>query len=356
MDTMTGALLPGDATVALESFKIPDPGHGEVLIRMKASTICGSDIRCIYREHLGKGPEGYVPGTIAGHEPVGEIVACGAGLRRFQTGDRVIVYHISGCGVCNDCRRGYMISCTSGRWRRAYGWQRDGGMAEYLLAEEKDLVALPQALTYADGAQIACGFGTVYEGLDRMGVCGNDAVLVTGLGPVGLAACMLARALGASRIIGSDPSAERGELARRLGLLDDLLDPGEEPVGAVRALTAGSGVECAVDCSANAQARRACIQAVRPRGRIGFIGEGGGCSFDPSPDLIHGQKTLYGSWVTSIWKMEELVERIVRWGIHPEKLLTHRFPLARAAEAYQMMASGRCGKVAVCFDEELRHV
>ena len=108
-----------------------EPGHGEVLLKMKASTICGSDIRCIYHEHLGKGPEGY-QGVIAGHEPCGQIVAVGAGCRRFTEGDRVIVYHISGCGVCNDCRRGYMISCTSEKYRRAYGWQRDGGMADYL--------------------------------------------------------------------------------------------------------------------------------------------------------------------------------------------------------------------------------
>lgn len=76
------------------------------------------------------------------------------------------------------------------------------------------------------------------------------------------------------------------------------------------------------------------------------------CTFDPSPDIIHGQKTIYGSWVTSLWKMEELVEKIVRWGIHSDKLITHRFPLEKEGEAYALMASGKCGKVAVVFDEE----
>ncbi len=156
--TMTGAILPGNSTVEFREFPIPTPGHGEVLIRTKSSTICGSDIRAIYREHAGKGPEGY-QGVIAGHEPCGQIEAVGPGCRRFKAGDRVIVYHISGCGVCNDCRRGYMISCTSTEYRKAYGWQRDGGMAPYLLAEEKDLVFLPAELTYTDGAQVACGFG-----------------------------------------------------------------------------------------------------------------------------------------------------------------------------------------------------
>jgi len=97
--TMMGAVLPGNSTVELREFPIPEPGYGQVLIKTKSSTICGSDIRAIYREHVGKGPEGY-QNKIAGHEPCGQIVEEGPGLKRFKKGDRVIVYHISGCGVC----------------------------------------------------------------------------------------------------------------------------------------------------------------------------------------------------------------------------------------------------------------
>jgi len=352
MSKMKGAILPGSSSTELKAFDIPKPGHGEVLIKMKASTICGSDIRCIYHEHLGKGPEGYQPGRIAGHEPCGQIVETGPGCRRFQTGDRVIVYHISGCGVCNDCRRGYMISCTS-EFRRAYGWQRDGGMAEYLRAEEKDLVHLPDELTYADGAQVACGFGTVYEGLEKIGINGNDAVLVTGLGPVGLATAMLARALGAERIIGIEVIDERIKLAQDLKLFAEVLKAGPDNVRQVRALTGNAGVEKAVDCSAHDQARLTCIQATRKWGKIAFLGEGGTCSFQPSPDIVHDQKTIFGSWVTNLWRMEDLVEHLVRWGIHPEELITHRFALDQVDQAYALMATGKCGKVAVVFDEEL---
>jgi len=350
---MRGAILPGNSTVELKDFDIPVPGHGEVLLRTKSSTICGSDIRCIYHQHLGKGPEGYQPGLIAGHEPSGQIVSCGPGCRRFKEGDRVVVYHISGCGVCNDCRRGYMISCTS-PWRRAYGWQRNGGMADYILAEEKDLVLLPDRLSYSDGAQVACGFGTVYEGLEKIGVSGNDAVLVTGLGPVGLAAAMLARALGAGNIIGTDVIPARLQIAQEMNLFDHVLAAGPDNVAQIRDLTGGHGVERAVDASANDKARLTCIQATRKWGKICFIGEGGSVGFHPSEDIIHDQKTIYGSWVTNIWRMEELVERIDRWSIHPDSLITHRFPLEKAPEAYALMASGKCGKVAVVFDEELR--
>ena len=219
--TMTGAVLPGNSTVAFREFEIPEPGHGEVLIRTKASTICGSDIRAIYREHLGKGSD---------------------------------------------------------------------------------------SLTYTDGAQVACGFGTVYEGLERIGISGNDSVLVTGLGPVGLAALMLCKAMGATRLIGVDTVRERMDLAVELGLADKVIPVGPDTVQQVMALTGGKGVEKSADCSGNDQARQTCIRATRKWGKIVFIGEGGTCSFNPSPDIIHDQKTIYGSWVTNIWRMEELTE------------------------------------------------
>jgi threonine dehydrogenase-like Zn-dependent dehydrogenase len=351
-ESMRAAYLPGNSTVEMREVPVPEPGHGEVLLRVKASTICGSDIRAIYHEHLGKGPEGY-QGVIAGHEPCGQIVEVGPGCRRFKVGERVIVYHISGCGVCNDCRRGYMISCTSEQYRRAYGWQRDGGMADFMIAEEKDLIALPDQLSYADGAQVACGFGTVYEGLEKVGINGNHTVLVTGLGPVGLAAAALSRQLGAQKIIGLDVIDERLKLAKELGLCDIVLTSSAENVEQVRELTQGNGVERAIECSGNAAARATATRATRKWGRTVFIGEGGTVQFNASPDLIHDQKTIYGSWVTSTWLMEELVERLVRWDLHPEDIITHRFELNDACKAYELMASGKCGKVAVCADEEL---
>ncbi|MCD8056739.1 MAG: zinc-binding dehydrogenase [Clostridiales bacterium] len=346
---MKGAVLPGNSTVELEDFPIPTPGYGQVLIQTKATTICGSDIRCIYRAHVGKGPEGYIPGTIAGHEPCGVIVEEGEGLRRFKKGDRVIVYHISGCGVCHDCRMGYYISCKS-EHRRAYGWQRDGGMAPFILADEKDLIALPDSLTYKDGAQVACGFGTVYEAIEKIGVSGNDAVLVTGLGPVGLAALMLSKAMGANMTIGVEINKSRAELAKKLGLADYVFEP-DGALENIMRVTGGRGVERSIDASANDSARQTAIRAAREWGKIAFVGEGGTCSFNPSPDIIHGQKTIYGSWVTSLWHMEELVERLVRWNIHPEALITDEFPLERADEAYRLMSEGACGKVAVVFPD-----
>jgi threonine dehydrogenase-like Zn-dependent dehydrogenase len=226
-------------------------------------------------------------------------------------------------------------------------------MADYMIAEEKDLIALPNELSYADGAQVACGFGTVYEAIEKIGVNGNHSVLITGLGPVGLAAAALCRRMGAQIIVGIDIVAERLRLAGSLKLCDFVLNAGPDNVSQVRDLTRGFGVERAIDCSANAAARATAIRATRKWGKIAFVGEGGTVEFNPSPDIIHDQKTIYGSWVTTTWLMEELVERLVRWNLHPAEIITHRFPLEQAAEAYALMASGKCGKVAVCFDEEL---
>ena len=348
---VTGAYLPGDSTAVLRVTEVPEPGIGQVVLRVMASTICGSDIRAIYREHLGTGAEAY-QNVVVGHEPCGIVAATGPGCKEFTIGERAVVYHISGCGLCSECRRGYMISCTSPR-RQAYGWQRNGGMAEYLLAEEKDLVRLPAELTYTDGAQVACGFGTAYEALCKVELSGRDSILVVGLGPVGLATAALARALGAHRIIGIDTVVERVELAKSLGACDEFVDVGDGAGTAVRSLTRDAGVTCAVDCSGSAAGRSLALDASAPRARIALVGEGGELVCRPSPQLMHGQKTVFGSWVTSTWRMQELLERLVDWRLHPGDFVTHRFPLDKVSEAYALMDSGRCGKVAIGFGEEL---
>lgn len=345
---MTGVVLPGNSSVEFRQQPVPKPGYGQVLVRMKASSICGSDIRAIYREHLGVGDEAY-QGVIAGHEPCGQIEAVGPGCKKFGAGDRVVLYHISGCGVCEDCQAGYMISCHTPH-RAAYGWQRDGGHAEFLLAEENTCVSLPDNLSYVDGALVACGFGTAWEALTRINVDGRDRLLITGLGPVGLAAAMLGRALGASQIIGVDVSPGRINLARELKLVDEAFRSDGGALDKIKAATGGKGCEASIDCSGASSARKLALQGTRQWGRCVFVGEGNDISFDVSPLLIHPQITLFGSWVTSVPHMEELLERLSRWDLHPEKTVTHRFSLAQAAEAYDVADKGQSGKVVIVSD------
>ena len=345
---MRGVLLPGNSRVVFQEFPVPEPGYGQVLIQMKASSICGSDLRAIYREHLGHGPEGY-QGVIAGHEPCGQIVKLGPGCKQFKAGDRVILYHISGCGVCNDCRKGYMISCTS-PLRAAYGWQRDGGHADYLLAEENTCVALPDALSYVDGALVACGFGTVYEALNRVRVSGEDKVLITGMGPVGMAAGLIAKKMGATHVIGVDTVPARLDLSLRAGCADEVIVANGQALGKIKALTNGLGCQVSIDCSGAPAGRLLALQGTRRWGRCAMVGEGDRVDFDVSQTIIHNQISVYGSWVTSLGHMEDLVEKLVEWKLRPEIIVTHRFSLEQAAEAYRVADEGQCGKVCIVME------
>ncbi len=343
---MQGVVLPGGRVVDWAERPVPAVGHRQVLLRMRASSICGSDIRAIYREHLGHGPEAY-QGVIAGHEPAGEVVAVGPDCRRLQVGDRIAVYHIAGCGLCRNCRAGYMIGCVDPS-RAAYGWQRDGGHAPYMLAEEVTCLRLPDSLSFVDGASAACSAGTAYEALVRINVTGRDRLLITGLGPVGLAVALLARGLGVATIIGTDPSPERRALAQDLGLVTAALDGTADREAVLEA--AGGPVEASIDASGVDGARRLALDALADFGRCAFVGEGGSVSFEPSPTLIHRQVTLVGSWVTSLGHMAELLERLDRWGLHPESLVTDRFPLAEARAAYALADRGVAGKVCIVTD------
>jgi threonine dehydrogenase-like Zn-dependent dehydrogenase len=202
-----------------------------------------------------------------------------------------------------------------------------GGAADYLLAGEKDLAWLPPELLFVDGGQVACGFGTLHERLMKVGISGDGAVLITGLGPVGLATGALCRKLGAHTVIGIDVIPERLQLAKDLGLCDEVLM---------------SGAERAMDCPDNDIARAAAIRATRQWGRMVMPGEGGRVEFCPAPDVIHDRKPISGSWVTSAWLMEEQAG-----------LGTHRLAPDNVGQACSLMASGKCGEVAVCLDEEL---
>lgn len=347
-EEMRGVVLPGDRRLELRRFPVPEPGHGQVLLRMRASALCGSDLRAIYRPaHHGRGPEAYT-GVIAGHEPAGEVVAVGPGVTRLRVGERVAAYHITGCGLCPPCRAGWMLLCHS-QARAAYGWKRDGGHADYMLAEESSLVVIPPGLSFLDGAMAACGLGTGYAACRRAAVTGSDTVLVTGLGPVGLGAAFLARDLFGARVLAVEPSATRRALAAQLGF-EEVTGPDISLAMWVLERTAGTGCHVALECSGMAAARHFCLVAVGVWGRVVYVGEGGNVSFEPSPLLIHKQLTLQGSWVCSLPQMMELLRLLADRRLKPERMVTHKYPLEDAAEAYREFDGGSTGKVALVWE------
>ena len=181
-------------------------------------------------------------------------------------------------------------------------------------------------------------------------VSGNDTVLVMGLGPVGQAAIILAKALGA-KTIGVDIAEERMEMARKVGA-DEVLKGDDDVVEKIMGLTNGKGVEVAVDCSGSSIGRVRCLEAARMWANVVYLGEQGTVTFEPSPLLLHKNITLHGSWVTSVSNMEKLVELLDRKKIHPSQIITHRFPLRETDKAFEIFATGKTGKVCVCHEME----
>lgn len=345
---MEGLVTPGQERVELREFEDPTPGAGQVVIDVKASSICGSDIHYIYREQQWDGPAGYW-GVIAGHESAGEIVAVGPDVTSLKVGDRISNYHIAGCGHCDQCRMGYMIGCTAPE-RRAYGYQRDGGHADFQLVEQSTAIKLADSLTYLDGALTSCGWGTAYEALLRVNLSGRDRVFVAGLGPVGLAICLLAKKMGAPLVIGSDVSPERRDLALRLGAIDIALDARTDVPAQVADITAGLKCQVALDASGTAAGRSAAIQSTADWGRVGLVGAGGGLEVVVDEQLMFHQITVYSSWVTSLQHHAELIRLLDLWELHPDMTVVNKFSLENGADAYVAAADGRPGKTAIVME------
>jgi threonine dehydrogenase-like Zn-dependent dehydrogenase len=324
----------------LEVTHVPDPtpGSGEVVIEIKASGMCGSDLRT-YRP-----PAGDRQLIIAGHEPCGVIAAVGPGVRPSQAkvGQRVMDHHYAGCGACIHCRGGWTQMCEEGSI--VYGsYGGDGGHAQYMLAPAYTVVPMPEGMTFSAGAAVSCGTGTAYGGLRRLDVSGRDTVAIFGQGPVGLSGTILARAMGA-RVIAVDLVPARREAALALGA-DVVLDPAEvDVVEMVRELTRGRGVDCALECTSSPDARAAAVRGTRPFGRVCFVGMGGDLNVDVTNDIIKKQLTLMGSWTFTASGQAECAQFVMDREVDVDALFTDRWTLDDAEQAYRLFDGGESGK------------
>ncbi len=337
---MRGLVFLGDRQVELREFSDPKPGAGEVVIAIRASGMCGSDLR-----PYQQGQSTFV----TGHEPCGVVAERGPGVTEVQAplGQRVMVHHYWGCGMCKHCRVGYTQMCVRGS--KVMGFSANGGNAPYLLAPASSLVPLPDELTFAEGAAISCGTGTAYSALKRLAVSGRDTLAIFGQGPVGLAATQLATAMGA-RVIAVDPLAERRELASRLGAAVTIDSASMPPVEAIRAETHGDGADATLDCTGNAEARANCAKAARAWGRACFVGEQGTATFDMTPDVIHKQLTMYGSWTFSTVLLAECAGFAVDRQIPLGDVFTESFRIDDGDAAFRKFSARGMGKGVFVFD------
>ena len=342
---MRGVVFLGGRKLEIRDFPDPAPGPGEVLLEIKASGMCGSDLK-FYRivggaQALGLGGDG-AP-VIGGHEPCGVVAAVGPGVdpAEAKVGDRVMDHHYLGCGVCKHCLDGWSQLCPEGFL--VYGATAHGAHAPYMKVPARTLVPLPEALTFTTGAAISCGTGTAFGALRRLDLAAGDTIAIFGQGPVGLSATQFAAAMGA-RVIALDPGAERLARAQDFGA-DALIDPGQdEPVAAIRELTRGEGADLTLECSGHPDARLASVRALRTWGRACYLGEGGEVTLEVSKDLIRRQVTLIGSWTFNKQGQADCARFVVDNGIDVERLFTHRFKLEDAEAAYELFDTQTTGK------------
>jgi len=342
----------GNKRIEIRNFPDPTPGPGEVVIQMKASGMCGSDLK-FYRPPPGEaqkalGLGGNAEPFIAGHEPCGIVAARGPGVseREAPTGQRVMDHHYAGCGTCSHCRLGWSQLCREGI--TVYGVTAHGGHAEYLKVPARTLVPLPDELSFAEGAAVACGTGTAYAALRRMQLAGGSTLAVFGQGPVGISATLLGAKMGA-RVIAVETSTDRLDLARQFGADETVNSAKHDPVEALKQLTRGEGVDLALDCSGVAAARQAAVRSVKTWGTACFVGEGGEVTLDVSKDLLRRQVTLIGSWTFSAMGMGECARFIADHHIPLQTIFTHRWKLDQVQEAYKVFDAQSSGKGVIEF-------
>ena len=339
---MQGVVFLGSRQLEMQTFPDPVPGPNEVVLEIKASGMCGSDLK-FYRAKdgaasLGLGDAGIV---IGGHEPCGVVADVGEGVDKSWIGQRVMDHHYLGCGTCKHCDSGWSQMCLEGV--TVYGATGNGAHAPYMKVAESTLVPLPEALSFLTGAAISCGTGTAYGALRRLDVSEGDTLAIFGQGPVGLSATQLATAMGA-RVIALDVGKERLSRAKDFGA-EVLIDPSvDDPVEAIRELTSGEGSELSLDCSAASEARQAAVRCVKVWGRACYVGEGGEVTLDVSTDMNRRQVTLMGSWTFSTHLQAECAQFVIDHDMDVDKLFTHRYALEEAEAAYQLFDTQTTGK------------
>ena len=335
---MRGVVFTGGRELELMQFDDPKPGPHEVVVEVKASGMCGSDLHQ-YRRPKGGARATGIPvnpnPVIAGHEPCGVVVAVGSAVdaREARVGERVMVHHYQGCTQCNHCRSGWQQLCQEVPVK-VYGNNAHGSHAEYLCVPANTLVPLPDELSFTAGAAISCGSGTAYSALLRMKLSGNDTIAIFGQGPVGLAATQYAKAMGAT-VVAIDIVPQRLARAMEFGA-DHAINAGaNDPIAAIKDLTHGRYADLTLDTSSNPEARLNAIRSTKVWGTMCFVGEGGDVTIDVSPHLLRRQLTLVASWTFSNVIQAECARFSVERDIEVDRLFTHRWKLEQAEEAYE---------------------
>jgi propanol-preferring alcohol dehydrogenase len=338
---MKGLVFTGNGQMAVKEFPDPVPGAGQVVIDIKCTSLCGSDLHGLHNPNSN-------PNMIMGHEGAGVVAAIGPGVTLVKPGDRVAIYHVISCGHCKFCMAGYWQHCSVDR--RAIAGVEHGTDANKIMVKEGNCLPLPDDISYAIGAFIGCFAGTSFSAMKKLIPNGTNTLAVFGLGPVGLCGVQYAHAMGA-RVIGIDAVEERLKLAKDLGADEVINLTKVNTVEELQKLTGGNGPDMIYETSGSLIAQRDAINVCAKQGKIVMVGFGGKAkSVDDMPLLypaIGKELTIMGSSIMPRQYHYEIIDFIRAKKINLEKMITHRFPFDKIEEAMRLFETGKTGKVVI---------
>lgn len=332
---MKGIVFPGDGTTVLNDFPDPEPGHGEVLVKIRASGMCGSDL------HFLHGNFDFDHGVVQGHEPCGEVYRVGPGVPESaaKPGERVMIHHYWGCGSCRRCRTGWPQMCETGLGK-TMSIHANGGHAPYAVVPATSLLPLPDGLSFKGGAAVGCGTGTAWGAIKRLGGVEDTVTVVIGQGPVGLSATMFAASMGAT-VIGVDIDDQRLAKAKDFGAEVVVNSARESLVDVVGHHTRGRLADVVMETSGRASDDA--LSVLGTFGRACFTGLPGAVEFTTQA-IYKKQWTLMTSWTMSSVEQARCADYIVAHGLRVDDLYTHSWTIDQAAQAYAWFDKQDAGK------------
>jgi L-iditol 2-dehydrogenase len=349
MPTMNAAVFLGPNQMELRELPRPEPRDGEVLIKVHACAVCGTDLRIF----AGGKTRGVYPPRVLGHEIAGQVISLGAVASEYtnvQPGDRVAVPPGVPCLACRFCNTGRENLCTR---RKGLGYFYDGGFAEYMIVPDVAvrhglLYPIPDTLSDAEAA-IAEPLACVVNGQSKSQVRLGDVVVITGAGPIGLMHLQLSRLAGARKLIVSEPSAERRALATELGATRTVDPTAENLEQIVLDESGGDGADVVIAAIGVPKLVNQLLTITRPGGRVNlFAGYSGDGETTISANLIHyGELILTGTSACTRDDFRKALDLLTSGQFRAAPLVTHRYPLAQIATAFETTRSGAGLRVVV---------
>jgi L-iditol 2-dehydrogenase len=335
--TMQAAVYRDVDDVRLETVPVPEIGPGEILVRVHTCGICGTDLKKI-------ATGSHSAPRIFGHETTGVVARVGEGVRNFQLGDRVMVFHHIPCGDCYYCRHKVFAQCpTYKKVGATAGFEASGGgFSEYVrvmdwIVSRDGVVRIPDGVSFEQASFIE-PINTCMKGIETLRLAPGETVLVMGQGPIGIMLAVLARRRGA-RVITSDLLPQRLTIAKAFGLSESIDASTADAVRAIQEVTEGRGADAAILAVAGTALIRPAMDATRPGGRVLLFAQTqhGEAAIDPAAVCVD-EKSLLGSYSASVDLQEESARFVLDREMDLERLISHRFPLAHSVEALRLAA------------------